>query len=327
MEHISFQAILQNLTFPPVLFFVLGFFATSVGSNLEIPSPIIKGLSAYLMVAIGFKGGWQLSQTAISFSVLVSLIGAVALGLILSLVAYFLLRKLLRIDVINSAAIAAHYGSVSAITFITAAAFLAGIGVPYEGHTVAMLALMESPAIVVGILLAKLFSEERSRSAGWKFFKEVAVEGSVILLLGGILIGMIVSEDGAKQIHPLFETYFVGILCFFLLNLGMAAATRFSDFMKLGLKLSSFGIYMPLLSSFIALALGKWMNLSVGGMTMFAVLAASASYIAAPAAVRVSLPKANPSLYMTLSLAVTFPFNITVGIPIYYTLSQIVYNW
>jgi len=323
------QTAFDNLLSPMVLFFGLGFIAARLKSDLELPEGIGKGLSLYLMLAIGFKGGVELAGNGMSGQIVGSLIAAVALSFVLPAVAYGLLRVSTRLDAPNAAAIAAHYGSISVVTFIAATAFLTERGVPYEGYLVAMLALMETPAIVTGLLLARRDPATiRSQDAGGGFsgelIREILFSGSVLLLVGSFLIGGITGESGMQAIGAFVEQPFKGILCLFLLDMGLLAARRLDDFRSVGTALLAFGLYMPLVGMVVGLATAYGLGLSVGGSTLLAVLSASASYIVAPAAMRMALPQANPSLYVTVSLAITFPFNVVVGIPLYYGAAQLI---
>ena len=286
-------------------------------------------LSLYLMLAIGFKGGVELAGNGMSGQVVWSLIAAVALSFVLPAVAYGLLRVSTRLDTPNAAAIAAHYGSISVVTFIAATAFLTERGIPYEGYLVAMLALMETPAIVTGLLLAcRDPATVRSKDTGSGFsrelIREILFSGSVLLLVGSFLIGGITGKSGMQAIGAFVDQPFKGILCLFLLDMGLLAARRWHDFRAVGPALLAFGLYMPLVGMLTGLATAYLLGLSVGGATLLAVLSASASYIVVPAAMRLALPQANPSIYVTVSLAITFPFNVVLGIPLYYGVAQLV---
>ncbi len=317
---------LSNMLNPAVLFFGLGFLAQSIRSDLKFPSDLAKALSIYLLVGIGLHGGMELLKVDPG-----SAIGAVAaalgLGFGLPVVAYVLLAYLMRIDRLNSAAIAAHYGSVSAGTFITAIAFLDAAKVAHESYPVIMLAIMESPAIIIGLVLANLARKGqgngREKRVSRELMHDAFTNGSVVLLLGSMLIGAIAQPAGLKKIMPFYDSMFMGVLCLFLLDMGMEAARRIGDFKAVGAKLIGFGITMPLIGGAVGLLVGHYLlGFSVGGTMLVAVLAASASYIAVPPAMRLAIPEASPALFLTLSLGVTFPFNVVVGIPIYFKAAE-----
>jgi hypothetical protein len=313
---------LSNLFSPMVLFFALGFAAQILKSSLEVPEAVGRGLSIYLMLAIGFTGGVELSHNAQAELVLAVALAAVALSLALPFLAYALLRSTTRLDIPAAAAVAAHYGSVSVVTFVTATAFLTQRGEFFEGYLVAMLALMETPAIVSGLLLARRDKTGASRKNNGMLSRgvlhEVLLSGSVLLLIGSFIIGWASGERGMEALGAFVKEPFQGILSLFLLDLGLLAARRLSDFRAVGPALVAFGLYMPLVGASLGLITGWILGLSVGGITLLGVLAASASYIVVPAAMRLALPQANPSIYVPLSLGVTFPFNVIVGIPLYY---------
>ena len=327
--HIDFfHALSANLLSPAVLFFALGLIATFVKSDLKFPEALYVTLTIYLLTALGFKGGVAINEAGIAVVILPAL-AAMLLGALIPLWTYPLLRHVGKIKPVDAAAIAAHYGSVSAVTFITATNYLKGISEPYENYATAFLAVMESPAIIVGVLLGKMTLQRGSSifNASFKSLLREAVFGrSVFLLVGALLVGALCGKAGMDKVEPFFVTPFQGVLALFLLEMGMVAGHRLGDLKKVGPFLVAFGILLPLAHGFIGVLLGKYAGLSLGGATLMGVLAASASYIAAPAAMRLSLPEANPALYLTPSLAITFPFNITVGIPIYYALAKYFLN-
>lgn len=324
MEIHFVDAIRANLFSPAVLFFALGMFAAIVRSDLKIPEALYVGLTVYLLSAIGFKGGVSLAESG-WIHVWRPLLAAVALGTLIPLWTYPILRYAGRLSPADAAAIAGHYGSVSAVTFTAAVSFLDAVSQPYETYAAAFLAAMESPAIIVAIVLGKL---GRARAAdpdsadGWGNVLHEAVFGrSVLLLVGGLVIGVLCGENGMQLTQGLFVTPFYGLLVLFLLEMGTVAGRRLGDLRKAGPFLVVFGIVMPLVHGAVGVVLGDAVGLGTGGATLLAVLAASASYIAAPAAMRLSIPDANPTLYLTSSLVITFPFNVTLGIPIYYALA------
>ncbi len=318
--------ILSNILNPPVLFFFLGMVAVFVQSDLEIPNPLPKLFSLYLLVAIGFKGGHELFESGLSPLIISTLLAAVVMASIVPVYSFFILR--VRLDNYNAAAIAATYGSISAVTFITASSLLDKLQIPYGGHMVAALALMESPAIVVGLILVRVFTKkdanisddkEESTETSWgEVLREAFLNGSVLLLIGSLIIGVLTGGDGWSKVHLFVEKdLFYGALMFFLLDMGLVAARRVQDLRKTGMFLIGFAVLMPIANALIGIILAKTIGMGRGDALLFAVLCASASYIAVPAAMRMTVPEANPSLYVSMALAITFPFNIVVGIPIY----------
>ncbi len=321
------QLAIGNLLSPMVLFFALGVAAGWLRSDLAIPEAISKGLSLYLMLAIGFKGGVELASNGVAGTVAVALVLALALSFSLPVLAYALLRTGTRLDVPNAAAVAAHYGSVSIVTFVAATGFLGYRAIPYEGYVVAMLALMETPAIVTGLLLARRANPAGPTASRPTFLtkevaREVFLSGGVVLLGGSFAIGWITGDKGMAVMAPAVVAPFKAVLAVFLLDMGLLVGRRLHDFRAVGWPVVAFGIYMPLIGGMIGLLAAYAIGLSLGGMTLVAVLAASASYIVVPAAMRVSLPQANPAIYVPLSLAITFPFNLIVGIPLYHAAAQ-----
>jgi uncharacterized protein len=309
--------IVSNILNPPVLFFFLGMVAVFVKSDLEIPPPLPKILSLYLLFAIGFKGGVELIKSGITQEVILTLLAAVLMACFVPIYTFFILK--LKLDNYDAAAIAATYGSISAVTFITASAFLTELSISFDGYMVAALALMESPAIIVGLILVNLFTADQAkRDFAWsEVLQEAFLNSSVFLLVGSLLIGFLTGEHGWEVLEPFTQGIFYGILTFFLLDMGLVAAKRIKDLQKTGFFLISFAILVPILNAGIGLLIAKFIGMPKGDALLFAVLCASASYIAVPAAMRLTVPEANPSLYVSTALAVTFPFNIIVGIPLY----------
>ncbi|MEN3034434.1 MAG: sodium-dependent bicarbonate transport family permease [Aquificaceae bacterium] len=317
--------ILQNILNPPVLMFFLGIFAALVKSDLEIPQSLSKLFSLYLLIAIGLHGGYELANSGISIYIIKVLTMASLMAVVVPIYAFFILK--IRLDTYNAVAIAASYGSISAVTFITAASFLSSIGLGYSGYMVAAMTLMESPAIIIGLLLLSLFARRADSGIRWgEVFRESFFNSSVILLVGTLLIGTLTGEKGWKSIEPLFGGLFKGMLTFFLLDMGLIAGKRLGDIKKVGAFLLGFGIALPVLNAILGIFLARIANFNMSDAFLFSILCASASYIAVPAAMRMSVPEANPSLYLTLSLAVTFPFNIAIGIPLYYSLASLLWN-
>ncbi len=317
---IDLNLILNNLLHPPVLFFFLGMIASFCKSDLKIPEPLPKLFSLYLLLAIGFHGGVELRKTGVNEEVIFALSAGILMAIAVPVYTFFILR--IKLDVYNAAAIAATYGSISAVTFITAVTFLQTIGIEPGGYMVAALALMESPAIVIGIILARLFAPNKeNNSFSWGIvMKEAFLNGSVLLITGSLLIGLASGEEGWDTLKPFTKDIFKGMLSFFLLDMGLLAAKRIGDLKSAGFFLPPFAILTPVLNACIAIIIAKFIGLGTGNALMLAVLCASASYIAVPAAMRLSLPEANPSLFVPMALAITFPFNIIIGIPLYYYL-------
>lgn len=313
--------LLGNLLTPPILLFMVGMAATLLRSDLDIPQPVTRGLSLYLLFAIGMHGGVELSKAGFQPAILLPLAAGVLASAVVPVVAFFLLRRRLGAD--DAAAIAATYGSISAVTFITATSFLDTLGVTYGGHMVAAMALMESPAILVGVLLARRYrtagdGAETGERGLASLIREATLNGPVFLLIGSLLVGLVTGERGWEAVKPFAHEPFRGVLCLFLLDMGMIAARRLDALRASGLLLGGFALAAPLVNAALAIAASAVMGLSAGDALLFTVLCASASYIAVPAAVRVALPRANASLYLPMSLALTFPFNIALGIPLYY---------
>ncbi|MBD1863228.1 MULTISPECIES: sodium-dependent bicarbonate transport family permease [Trichocoleus] len=309
--------IMSNILNPPVLFFFLGMTAVFVKSDLEIPPPIPKLFSLYLLFAIGFKGGVELAKSGLNQEVFLTMLVAIVMACLVPIYTFFILK--IKLDAYNAAAIAATYGSISAVTFITASSFLQQLSIDFDGYMVAALALMESPAIIVGLILVNLFTQDQTeRDFSWpEVLREAFLNGSVFLLVGSLIIGFLTGEHGWKVLSPFTQDMFYGVLTFFLLDMGLVAAKRIKDLEKTGPFLISFAILIPILNAGIGLLIAKLIGMPPGNALLFSVLCASASYIAVPAAMRLTVPEANPSLYISTALAVTFPFNIIFGIPLY----------
>lgn len=308
-------ATLTTFTSPVILFFVLGLLAAAARSDLAIPEPIAKAMSLYLMIAIGLKGGVAVAKSGVDGQVAAALILGIAASALLPLLAYAALRSFGKLDRINAGAVAAHYGSVSVVTFVTANEIL-GLGqMPPAGYMVAVLAVMETPAILTGLLLARRGQQgsDSQRSRG-ELVREVFLNASVVLLLGSFAIGAIAGPKGYAEVEPLFASGFKGVLCLFLLDMGLIAARRLIDSGALNLRLVSLAIVFPLVNGGLGLLGGYLIGLDTGSLAAFAVLCASASYIAVPAAMRLALPQADPGIYLSMSLSITFPFNILINI-------------
>lgn len=312
----SVDAILSNLLQPAILFFLLGILAAIFRSDLELPQPVPKLLSLYLLLAIGFRGGVELVHNPLSSTDIFMLLTAVAMSILVPLIAFFILRT--RFGTADAAAMAATYGSISAVTFVTATAFLDRLAVGYGGHMVASMALMESPAIIVGVMLYRRFSPSGDTPFEIReLLREAFLNGAVFVLLGSLVIGMLSGDRGAATMSPFTELVFPGVLALFLLDLGLVAGRRFGDLRRCGTFVVAFGLLFPPINAAVAIFIARVLGASHGDALLLAVLCASASYIAVPAAVRMAIPEASPGLYVTASLAVTFPFNIALGIPLY----------
>ena len=325
---------ISSLLIPAVLFFALGFLAKVVNSDLKFPDGMAKGLSIFLLIGIGIKGGIALADAEF-LAAFNAILAALFLGFLIPLLAFAWLYKLGKVGIFDAAAISAHYGSVSAGTFLVAIAYLDSIAMTYESYPLIMLAIMESPAIIVGLLLAVYARSvasredpakedgEEEKSSFFSLLHEAFTNGSVVLLIGAMVIAMIVPSDALQPVLPFYQSLFMGALSLFLLEMGMEAAKRIHEFKRAGLVLISFSILMPLVGALIGLLVSEfWLGFSVGGTFLVMVLAASASYIAVPPAMRMAIPEANPSYYLTLTLGVTFPFNVVIGIPLYFQIAQ-----
>jgi hypothetical protein len=317
--------ILFNILNPPVLFFFMGMLAVFWKSDLEIPQPLPKLFSLYLLLSIGFKGGHELADSGINLQIALTLIAAILMAAIVPVYTFFILK--LKLDNYNAAAIAATYGSISAVTFITASSFLEKLHISYGGHMVAALALMESPAIIVGLILVRVFTPktEDEKEFSWgKVMHEAFLNGSVFLLVGSLIVGLLTGDKGWEKLQPFTQGIFYGVLTFFLLDMGLIAAKRIKDLSKTGSFLIGFSVFIPMINAILGILISKVLGMGEGNGLLFAVLCASASYIAVPAAMRLTVPEANPSLYVSMALALTFPFNIIVGIPLYLQIIKLV---
>lgn len=330
----NFDLIAQNMLNPPVLFFFLGMLAVFLKSDLTIPQPLPKLFSLFLLISIGLHGGYELSKSGLNATVFTGLFLAVLMASIVPIYSYFILR--IKLDTYNAVAVSATYGSISAVTFITGITYLETIGVDFGGYMVAAMTLMESPAIIIGLVMAAIFAKpateegepeaEKEKTDWGEILREAFLNPSVFLLMGALFIGIVTGEKGWTSMEPLFGDLFKGILAFFLLDMGIVAAKRIYELKKLGVFLIGFGVFMPIVNAMVSMVLAYAFGLSKGDAFLLALLAASASYIAVPAAMRLSVPQASPSIYLPLSLAVTFPFNISLGIPLYYYLINIFWS-
>ena len=315
----SAQVIIANLTSPPVLAFALGLLAVLVKGDLRLPDPIYQGLSIYLLLGIGIKGGVALRQSELS-DVAIPALATIALGLLIPVLAFLFSGKLTKLGEIDRGALAAHYGSTSLVTFTAALVFLEQSSIQYEGFVTTLLALLEIPGIIVGLMLG---SRHLKRDVSWgESLQEIFSSRSILLLVGGLVLGFATGAVGYAKIEPFFGALFIGMLTLFLLEMGTLAGRRIQDVKSAGAGLIIFAIVFPIASGLLGVIFGYASGLSMGGAAVLGVLAASASYIAAPAAVRLALPEANPGIYLAASLGITFPFNLTIGIPLIVLVAQ-----
>lgn len=317
------QILISNLTNPTLLFFLLGVIAALVKSDLEVPPNSVRFIALYLLFAIGFKGGQELAHSEIGWEIVYSLLFGIFVAAIIPVYSFFVLKR--KLSVSDAAASAAAYGSVSAVTFVAASTFLESQQISFGGHMVAVMALMESPAIIVGVILLMKYAGTEERDALEPEKKGVTAvlhhsltNGSVLMLLGSLLIGFVADTRQAEGIRPFTTDIFKGFLAIFLLEMGMVTAKRFSAFLRYGKFVTAFAIVAPLVNGLAAAILSGLITDSEGNRFMFGVLAASASYIAVPAAMRIAAPNADPGLYVPMAIGVTFPFNITLGMPVYF---------
>ncbi len=324
------ESILYNFFAPPVPFFFLGIIAILAHSDLEIPEQISKFISLYLLMAIGFKGGVELHASGMNTQVALVLFFAILMAIVIPLYSFFILKR--KLSPANAAALAASFGSVSAVTFITASNFFSTSIAKPGGEMVAAMALMESPAIIIGVWMYRKYKKvdmgtqsNRSHSDFKEIFKEAFLNGSVVVLLGSLVIGLISNEHGQEIMAPFIGAIFKGMLSFFLLDMGIVAGKRIKALREAGFFVIAFGILMPLVNATIGFLIAYLCNFSGPNMFMFMVLCASASYIAVPAAMRIAIPDANPGIYVPVALAITFPFNIIAGLPLYYYITELIH--
>jgi len=318
----NIDLLISNITNPTLLFFILGFVAIIIKSDLSIPEQSVKFISLYLLFSIGFKGGQELTHSAINSEIIYSLILGILIASIIPVYTFFILKNKLGNE--NAGAIAASYGSVSAVTFVAASSFLEAQNITFGGHMVAVMALMESPAIIVGVILMQLYNKNKSEKTSIKsIVAHSLTNGSVLMVLGSLIIGIIADSKQAEGIKPFTTDIFKGFLAIFLLEMGMVTAKRISSFKKYGIFVTLVAMILPIVNgSIVAIISGLFIH-DLGNRFMFAILAASASYIAVPAAMKLAAPKADPGLYIPMALGVTFPINITVGMAVYYYLITI----
>jgi hypothetical protein len=318
-----------NLLSPMVLFFALGMAAALARSDLAIPEAVAKGMALYLMLAIGFKGGASMAAHGLEVRLAAAIVAGLVLSAALPMVAFAALRTTTALPAVDAAAIAAHYGSISIVTFLAAVQALTSAGIAYEGYMVAVAAAMETPAILVALWLARRNMAAAPGSGSGSLdatsLREILLNGSIVMLLGSFAIGWMTGEEGLKSIAPFIVDPFKGVLCLFLLDMGVIAGRGFREGRKsLKLPVVLFGLYMPLIGAALGAVAALLVGLSAGGTALLITLSASASYIAVPAAMRLALPEARPAIYLPLSLGVTFPFNLTIGIPLYVALASLI---
>ncbi len=318
----NFNLLLENLTNPALLFFVLGIIAVYVKSDLEIPNNSSKFISLYLLFAIGFKGGQELSHETFTSEIGWCMLFGIGISVVIPIYTFFILKR--KLSIYDAGAIAAAYGSVSAVTFVTAVSYLESQQLALHGHMVAIMALMESPAIIVGLVLLTLFNrEEGSTKINIpSVIKHSVTNGSVLLILGSLVIGFLATTKQAEGIKPFTNDLFKGFLAIFLLDMGLTSGKKLKSFFSFGIFPFVFAAIIPLVNGCVFAILSSLVTDDITNRFVFAVLAASASYIAVPAAMKITVPKANPGLYLPMALAVTFPINITIGMPLYFLIVQ-----
>lgn len=317
----NLNLLFENLTNPALLYFILGIIAVCLKSDLEIPKNSSKFISLYLLFAIGFKGGQELSHETITNEILWSMLFGITIATIIPLYTFFILKK--KLNVYDAGAIAAAYGSISAVTFVTAANFLESQQLELHGHMVAIMALMESPAIIVGLVLISIFNKESSEKINkTNILKHSLTNGSVLLILGSLVIGFLTNAKDAQGIQPFTNDLFKGFLAIFLLDMGITSGQKLKSFFDQGWFPIVFAMVIPLINGSIFAWLSGWVTSDISSRFIFAILAASASYIAVPAAMKITVPKANPGLFLPMALAITFPVNITIGMPFYFLIVQ-----
>ena len=312
---------MQNFIDPAILFFVYGVFAGAVRSDLEIPPAVAKFLSLYLLMALGLKGGFALAKSGLTVDVGLTLLAAVVMAFLVPLLGYAVLKRF--VEKFDAAAVAAAYGSVSAVTFVTTIQYLDTAGIPFGGHMPVAMVLMESPAIIVAVVLANSMRKTQHTAVG-HILHESLTNGAHMLLIGGMIVGLVSGDAGQAVMQPFSVDLFKGMLAFFLLDMGLMVARNFSDARKASPALLAYALLAPLVHATIALGFARLLGLPVGDAVLLMVLSASASYIVVPAVLRDAIPEANPAIYFGLSLGVTFPFNLLVGIPLYTRMAQAV---
>jgi uncharacterized protein len=317
----NLSLLIENLSNPALLFFVLGIVAVSLKSDLAIPQNSSKFISLYLLFSIGFNGGQELSHEPFTSEIGYSMLLGIGISMLIPIYTFFILKR--KLSVFDAGAIAAAYGSVSAVTFVTGVSYLEAHDLPFHGHMVAIMALMESPAIIIGLILISKFNKDSSTNISKRsVLKHSLTNGSVLLIIGSLLIGFVASDTQAEGIKPFTTDLFKGFLAIFLLDMGIASGKKLKSFFSFGWFPFAFAIIIPLLNGVLFAVLSQYVTSDVSNRFMFAILAASASYIAVPAAMKITVPQANPGLFLPMALALTFPVNITLGMPIYLLVIQ-----
>jgi hypothetical protein len=316
----NFNLLIENITNPALLFFVLGIIAVVLKSDLEIPANSSKFISLYLLFAIGFKGGQKLSHEKFTAEIAWSMVFGISISILIPLYTFFILRR--KLGVFDSGAIAAAYGSVSAVTFVTAVSYLESQQMALHGHMVAIMALMESPSIIIGLILISIFNKDESNDIKKRsVIRHSFTNGSVLIILGSLIIGYVANAKQAEGIKPFTNDLFKGFLSIFLLDMGITSGKKLKVFFSFGWFPVVFAMLVPLINGSIVAMASSMVTHDITNRFIFAILAASASYIAVPAAMKISVPKANPGLLLPMALAVTFPVNITIGMPIYFLIA------
>lgn len=319
----NLDLLFSNLTSPAFLFFILGIIAVKLKSDLEIPANSSKFISLYLLFSIGFKGGQELSHETFSTEIAWSMLFGIGISLLIPVYTFFILKR--KLNIFDAGTIAAAYGSVSAVTFVTAVSYLDSEKLQLHGHMVAIMALMESPAIIAGLILISIYNKEKSDNINkMEVIKHSFTNGSVLLILGSLIIGLLANAKQAEGIKPFTNDIFKGFLAIFLLDMGIVSGRKLSSFLSNGWFPFFFAIIIPLFNGCLIAILSQFVTDDIGNRFMFAVLASSASYIAVPAAMKLAAPKSNPGLYIPMALAITFPINITFGMPIYLSIIKFV---
>ncbi len=317
----DFSLLLENLTNPALLYFILGIIAVCLKSDLEIPNNSSKFISLYLLFAIGFKGGQELSHETINSEIIWSMLFGISIAIVIPLYTFFILKR--KLNVYDAGAIAAAYGSISAVTFVTAVSYLESHQLELHGYMVAIMALMESPAIIIGLVLISLFNKEQTQKINkLEILRHSLTNGSVLLILGSLIIGFLANAKQAQGIQPFTNDLFKGFLAIFLLDMGITSGKKLKSFFAHGWFPFAFALLIPLVNGGAFAWLSGFVTDDVSNRFIFAILAASASYIAVPAAMKITVPKANPGLFLPMALAITFPVNITIGMPIYFYIVQ-----
>lgn len=320
---------ISTLLSPIILFFALGMGAALLRSQMSVPEAFAKGLAIYLMMAIGLKGGIEMSKNPLTMDVILVLLAGIVLSFLIPAVSFLFLRLTTKLNRIDAAATAAHYGSISIVTFVAATEAVRLSGLDSSGHLVAVAALMETPAIITALVLAARGGTKRDKpvagSEQGELVREVFLNASIVVLVGALVVGWVAGEEGTQSVRPFFVDLFQGVLCLFLLDMGLSAGRGLRQgWRQLSVMTVGFGLYMPLVSAAIAAMFAYLLGMPAGDAALLITLSASASYIAVPAAMRLALPEAKPSIYLTLSLGVTFPFNVTIGIPLYIYLALLI---